>query len=189
MLVTGARQGLTVWWGGCQENIFRPCMSWSTLTVVAFGTPEIDLKTCLLNVWKVTCFSEAWACYEFNNRHNQCQPRTAPFHRPFLFIPRPQFEARKARSMKHNLVQLSSSEIHACSCPNGAVILSSKPDFSSYAPAELQRMTYFYKQSVFVLSVSTEIKKVKPNFAKPEVLPKESHYKHLTGKWNDVCQR
>ncbi|KAI4537929.1 hypothetical protein MG293_011332 [Ovis ammon polii] len=94
----------------------------------------------------------------------------------------PRFEARKARSMKHNLVQLSSSEIHACSCPNGAVILSSKPDFSSYSPAERQQMTYFYKQSMFVLSVSTEIKKVKPNFAKPEVLPKESHYKHLTGK-------
>ena len=99
-------------------------------------------------------------------------------HRPVLFISRPQFEARIAQSLRHNLVQLSSSEIHACSCPNGAVVLSSKPDFSSYSPAELQQMTYFYKKTRFGLSVSTEIKKVKPNFAKPEVLPKESHYRH-----------
>lgn len=140
-------------------------------------------------MWKVTGFSEAWACYEFNNRHNQSQPHTAPSHRPFLFISRPPCEARKAQSLRHNLVQLSSSEIHACSCPNGAVVLSSKSDFSSYSPAELQQMTYFYKQSMFVLSVSTEIKKDKPNFAKPEVLPKESHYRHLTEKRDDVCQR
>lgn len=113
-----------------------------------------------------------------NNRHDRCQPHAAASHRPFLFISRPQFEARIAQSLRHNLVQLSSSEIHACSCPNGAVVLSSKPDFSSYSPAELQQMTYFYKKTRFGLSVSTEIKKVKPNFAKPEVLPKESHYRH-----------
>lgn len=88
--------------------------------------PEIDLKTCLLNLWKVTCFSEAWACYEFNNWHNQCAAPHCPISQALPFpISEPRFEARKARSMKHNLVQLSSSEIHACSCPNGAVILSS----------------------------------------------------------------
>lgn len=87
MLVTGTRQGLTMWWGGCRENIFCPCMSWSTLTVVAFGTPEIALKTCLLNLWKVTGFSEAWTCYELTTDMIGVSPTLPHLTGPsFLFL-------------------------------------------------------------------------------------------------------
>lgn len=138
MLVTLTRQRFTLFWDRYRENIFHPCTAWSTLTLVAFWNPEIVLKTCHLNLGKVIGFDTVWTCYEFSNQHTRLQPHSTPSHGPSSFIARLLFEGKEAQGLRQNLTQLSSSEIHACSCPNGDVVFSSKPDFSSYSPAELK---------------------------------------------------
>lgn len=107
--------------GGCRENSpslygLKHSDSGDILN------PEIALKTCNLNLGEVIGFDTAWICYEFSNQHTRLQPHIIPYHKLSSFIARLLFEGKEVQSLKHNLTQLSSSEIHACSCPNGAIV-------------------------------------------------------------------
>lgn len=77
--------------------------------------------------------------YELSNQHTRLQSHTAPSHGPSSFIAKFLFEDKEAQSLIHNLTQLSSSEIHACSCPNGTVVFFFKTWLCFLFPSWAQR--------------------------------------------------
>ena len=83
-------------------------------------------------MWKVTGFSEAWACYESNNWHNQSQPHTAPSHSPSSL-----FLGLDVRPEKLRVWGITWS-----SCP-----------LQRFMPAAVQMVLLFFLQNLISLSI------------------------------------
>lgn len=81
--------------------------------MVVYWNPEIAVKNLQSNTVESKRFQ-----YSMDTT-NTTQPTRS--HGPCFFMSRPLFEAKESENRRHNLAQVSSSGIHACSCPNGAV--------------------------------------------------------------------